>query len=406
MEKYLRRKFIAISMSAVFIVLFTITGFINFSNYTGINQNSDNLINIITDNDGMFPKHKDNKDGYELPPKMSKETPFSTRFFTAKFGLDNSIISIDTGKISAVSSSEAAGYADKILNSGKKSGIIDSYKYKTVSKDYGTLIVFIDVSNELLMFRSFLFNSIVICLVGIAAIFILIYIFSKKAISPIVESFEKQKQFITDASHELKTPLAIINTNADVLEMECGENEWIKSIHNQIGRMSRLITDLIKLTRMDEENHKIIKTDFSLSDAAYESIEAFKDIAKNSGKTLCPNIDKNVSCYGDEEMIRKLIYILLDNALKYSSENSSIILSIAKCKNKCMIKVENEAENLKCGTYDKLFERFFRLDSSRNSKTGGYGIGLSIAKSIILKHKGKITAESLDGKTFIIKALF
>ncbi len=406
MEKNLRRKFIIISMSAVFIVLFLITAVIDLTNYYQISRNSDDLINIIAENDGMFPKHKDNKGNYDLPPKMSKETPFSTRFFTARFGKENNLMAVDTGNVSAISSNQAVKYANSVFTSGKKEGITDDYKYKIISTDYGNLIVFIDISNELRMFNDFLINSITIFFVGICAIFILIYVFSKSAIKPIVESYEKQKQFITDASHELKTPLAVINTNADVLEMECGESEWTKSIHRQIERMSKLISGLIMLSRMDEESNKIIKTEFSISDAVNEAAEPFKEMAELKNKKINLNIQKNLTYNGDEEMIRQLIYILLDNAIKYSKENSDINLSLNRYVNKCIIKVQNESENLKKGKYDKLFERFYRLDSSRNSKKGGYGIGLSIAKSIVLKHKGKITAESLDGKIFTISAMF
>ena len=405
MIEKLHRKFIIISVCSVFTVIVVIAASINISNYLQIVNNANEILDLLIDNDGHFPKSERPDDKIGLPPKMSPETPFSTRFFTVVTDNSGDIVSVDTSKIAVITSSQAREYAEKVLSKMKTKGIMKNYLYRVSQKDYGTLLVFVDCNREIEMFHSFLLNSSYICFAGIAAVFILILIFSKKAIAPVSESYEKQKQFITDASHELKTPLAIIGANTEVLEIEFGESEWTISIQNQVERLSQLVSNLLSLTRMDEEKGRFEITDFSLSDAVLESVDAFISLCNSQGKFYNLDIEKNLSYCGNEKAIRQLISILLDNAIKYAKQNSEIKLSLKKQGKKYLIAVSNEADNLKQGNLDIIFERFYRSDSSRNSQTGGYGIGLSIAKAIVLKHNGKISAISPDGNIIIIKAL-
>jgi signal transduction histidine kinase len=401
MVEKLRRKFIIICVGAVFTVLFFIAFFTNLSNYSQIGRNADELLNILVENDGYFPREKDHKPEYKLPPKMSPEAPFSTRFFTVKIDNAGNLIQVDTGKMASTSTKEAVQYTNKVLESNKIGGFMNNYKYTIAVKDYGYLLIFVDCGRDLQMFYSFLKSSITICVIGILAVFILVLIFSKRAIRPIVESYEKQKQFITDASHELKTPLAIINTNTEVLEIDYGQSQWTESIHNQVSRLSTLVEGLVSLTRMDEERNEFLKTDFSLSNLVIETVGQFQQLSKNYNKELLLQIEKDVFYYGNEEAIMQLISILIDNALKYSLKDSVITISLKKQGKRYILETTNEVENLPIGNYNMLFERFYRLDNSRNRKLGGYGIGLSIGKAIVLKHKGKITAESHNGRTII-----
>ena len=401
MVEILRRKFIIISVSAVFIVVFVIGLFSNLSNYSQIGRNADELLNILAENDGYFPKPNDEDIKYKLPPKISPEAPFSTRFFTVKMDKLHNVIEVDTGKISSTSTDQALSYANKVLQSKKKSGIKDDYKYSLVSKDYGLLLIFVNVGRELDIFYSFLRSSIIIGITATISVFFIVLVFSKKAIAPIAESYEKQKQFITDAGHELKTPLAIINTNTEVIEMNYEESQWTKSIHNQVQRLSNLVESLVSLTRMDEAKNQLIKKEFSLSDLVLESTEQFQEISKLRNKELVLEIEENIYYYGDEESISKLISILIDNALKYGLKDNLIKVELKKQGKKIFLQTRNRAENLSVGNYEIFFDRFYRADSSRNSQLEGYGIGLSVAKAIVSKHKGKITAESKDGETII-----
>lgn len=401
MVEKLRRKFIIISVSATFLVIFVIGLFNNVSNYAQIGRNADNLLHILVENDGFFPKQDLHDLRYALPPKMSPEAPFSTRYFTVKMDEIKNPIEVDTGKISSITTNQALTYANMVLQSKKKSGFADAYKYIIVKKDYGTLLVFVDVGRELQIFNSFLSSSILTGLLGILAVFLTVLVFSKRAIAPIVESYEKQKQFITDAGHELKTPLAIINTNAEVLEMHYGESQWIQSINNQVVRLSNLVESLVSLTRMDEDSYKLVYKEFSLSDLVAGTAEQFDEISTMYDKEIVVDIEENSNYFGNEQSIGQLVSILLDNSLRYGLKDSVIQVVLKKQGKKYILQTTNEAENLRIGNYDILFERFYRADSSRNSKLAGYGIGLSVAKAIVLKHKGKITAESPDGEKIV-----
>lgn len=399
----LRRKFIAAAMASLFLVLTILISTINISNFQNINKNTDVILDILVENGGTFPMKKKNPDGFKpMPPEMSPEIPFSTRYFSAVINESGNVVALNTENIAAVSTSMAEELAHHAYSKNKNSGFIDIYKYGKVDTDNGSLIIFIDSKRDLDTFYNFLFNSILIGLTGMFLVFILVLILSKRIVKPVAESYEKQKRFITDAGHELKTPLTIIDANIEILELEKGENQWTKSIRNQVKRLSSLTSDLVTLSRMDEENKNQLISDFSLSDAVTEISEPFSIMAENQNKNFNIYIEKNISYKGNEQSLRQLVSILLENALKYSTENGEIELVLKTQGRKIILSIYNSTESIEKGNWDVLFERFYRRDSSRSSSTGGYGIGLSIAKAIVTSHKGTITASSSDGKSLII----
>lgn len=399
----LRRRFIAAAMVSIFIVLTILISAINISNFHNINENADMILDLLMENGGSFPMKQKNHDGFKpMPPEMSPEVPFSTRYFTAIFNKSGDVIALNTESIAAISNSMAEELASNTYEKNKTSGFIDIYKYSRLDTDNGSLLIFIDCKRDLDTFYSFLFNSILVSLTGMLLVFLLVLILSKMIVKPVAESYEKQKRFITDAGHELKTPLTIISANVEILELETGENQWTKSIQNQVSRLSSLTSDLVTLSRMDEENTSQLITDFSLSDAVSETAEPFHIMAENQHKSFTLDIEKNLSYSGNEQAIRQLISILMDNAMKYSPPNGKIQLSLKKQGKRMILSTFNTADNLEKGNMDILFERFYRLDPSRNSSTGGYGIGLSIAKAIVNSHKGTITAFSSDGNSLLI----
>lgn len=397
MEKKLRKKFIYFSVGIIFFVLLSVSSFINISNLFTIRERSDILLNILAENDGEFSKTIDKSDIEILKNRLTPKITLSNRFFAVKTDIEQNVITVNTVDLYLTSSKEAVEYAKKVLKSGKTTGYIDRFKYKIKKTDYGLLIVFIDLSSDFDNFYYTLKNSFLISFVVLILVFVISFLLSKKVVSPMVKAYEKQKSFITDASHELKTPLAIINTNTDVIEMENGASKWTLSIHKQVERLNELVKNLISLAKLEEE--EIQKTNFSLSDIIYEISNDYEEVCKNINRELKLNIEKNIQINADEKLIRKLITILIENAVKYSKKNTQIKLNLEKQNKKIIFTIENEADNLKIKKYDELFERFYRADFSRNRKTGGYGIGLSIAQSIAIKHKTKIQAESLDGKT-------
>ncbi len=428
MIKTLRRKFIAIAMCSMAAVLFLLIGGINLVNYHNVNRTADARLDILEENGGHFP-HEDapffsdkplseeispSPDFSMKPPrtresfhKMSKEAPFETRFFTVILHQNGSVASVDTGKIAAVSTQNACDYASFLWQKQSRQGYYGHYKYRAVSfsgtgGESNTLYIFLDCERELNSFKSFLAASTAASLLGILSVFVLVVFFSKILVKPVAESYEKQKRFITDASHELKTPLTIIDANVEVLEMEQGENEWTVSIHNQIKRLSSLTQKLVFLSRMNEENSSLFTMlDFSLSDAVAETAEPFLAVADTVNKSLELKIAPGISYCGDEAALRQLTSLLLDNALKYAPENSSILLTLKESGKNKILTVQNAAEGISAGNLDILFDRFYRTDASRSSSTGGFGIGLSVAKAIVNAHKGKISAKSEDGKTIV-----
>lgn len=402
-----RKRFILITMCSLIAVLTVIIGFINMTGYLRITERADSLLTYLGENGGSFPKL--NKPPGEKPvdhgPDFSKEAPFDTRYFSVLIDQTGNILKVNTGNIFAVSTELAEEYAQDVWKSGSEHGYKADYRFIIREISEGTLVIFLDNSREMNSFKTFFVASVLASVIGILAVFILVFILSRRAINPIAESYEKQKRFITDAGHEIKTPLTIIEANTDVIEMECGESEWTSSIRNQVQRLTELTNSLVALSRMDETRNTIVMTDFSLSDAVLESAEPFMAIAKRHGKNIYTDVDNRISYTGNEQTLRQLVGILLDNAIKYSADRSDIFLSL-KLQGKLVTLIcENTVNEIEKGSRDEMFDRFYRADKSRNSETGGYGIGLSLAKAIVETHKGKISAKSENGKSLRIKVV-
>ncbi len=406
MIKQLRHRFIAITMVSVLVVLGGILAIINAVNYYHIRQNADTVLHVIEENGGTYPMKKKvgtrKISGYY---KDSPEAPFDTRYFTVIFDGDGNTVSTDTSRIAAVSAGEAEEYARALLEGGHTSGFRENFRYRAVVTEARTMYLFLDCSKELSTFYSFLAASILIGLGGLLLVFVLVLFFSKLAVRPISRTMEQQKRFITDASHEIKTPLTIIDANTEVLEMEGGENDWTRSIKKQVHRLSEMTERLIFLTRMEEKPSRLVFTNFPLSDAVAEESEAFLSLAQALGKDFRLDIEPKLTYHGDEQAIRRLVSLLLDNAMKYSDDRGMIVLTLnASGKNK-VLTVWNTTHEVPRGNLKRLFERFYRLDASHNSETGGYGIGLSTARAIVEAHGGKISAKSLDGRSVRFTAI-
>ena len=346
----------------------------------------------------------------------SPELRYESRFFSVSMTLEGEIKATRTDRISAIDSETAADMAREIYNSGKVIGFSGDYRFrKTVNPKNDTiLIIFYDCGRSLSNVRSFLFISLAISLICLLLVYILIAISSKAVIRPAAEAYEKQRQFITDAGHELKTPLAIINADADVLEMELGgdgeeesSNEWLEDIRKQTSRLTELTGSLIYLAKTEEGTKEAFTfVDFPVSDVIAQEVDSFKAPAQAQGKSLDIKIEENLSMNGDQKAIRQLVDIFLDNAIKYSPEGSAINIKLKKSGRFIGLTVTNSTKTPVTKEHTKhMFDRFYRADESRNSSTGGYGIGLSIAKSIVEVHKGKISANSQDGSKLTISAI-
>ncbi len=406
MIKRLRKKFIIVTTCSVLAVLILIVGVINIVNYANVVNNSDQIVMLLKDGDGTFGGGGSLGENIDLPNgnfnhtfqrPMSPETPFETRYFTVVLDDSGAVLNVNTDKIVSVNQTQASDYAISLYNKNKDTGFYGNYRYGTkMVGESDTMYIFVDCTKELTSFKTFMLISLAVGLAAFIAVFLLVFFLSGKVTKPIAESYAKQKRFITDASHEIKTPLTIISADTEVLEMQNTSNEWTESIKDQVKRLTSLTEKMVFLARMDEESQTLKSTDFSLSDAVEETVKPFYAVAVAKELTLVCDIQKNVSYCGDETLLRQLVSLLVDNALKYSDGNGQVEVRLKTTGNKIQLVVSNPAKELN-GNLSILFERFYRNDKSRNSETGGHGIGLSVAKAIVEAHKGKITANGENG---------
>ncbi len=401
----LQRKFILICTVSVLAVVALVLGVIFALNISAMNRNMDMLADQVSEGGGRFPASF----GEVMPPDkafpknepsfsfdfITSETPFSTRHFTVVFDEKGEVAQTFTESIYSITEETAIAYAEKVVEGGKERGWISSYRYKMFSSGYGNSVVFVDGS----MSRSVLMQSTTsagaVLLACAALVLILIFILSKKAVKPIAESYEKQKQFITDANHELKTPLTLILANLDIAEAELGKNEWLDDIRSEGLRMTELVGQLVALSRMDEEGHKMDMTEVSFGRLVADTVAEFEPLARARGKGLAASVDQDVICHGDEALLRRLIGILMDNAIQYCDSDGEIGVTLRRGR-RTVLTVENTYAAVGDTELHRLFDRFYRADKARKF-TGGYGVGLSMAKAIVENHKGEITAYQKDG---------
>ena len=405
MIQKLRIKFVVLSMTLLFVLLAVIMIIVDLINYRAVVTYSDTVIDILADNRGTFPG-TEIFDNLRRDHLFSKELPYETRYFTVRLDPEGNVVYTDTGKIAAVDTETAISYAVKAREGGR-TGFIDDYRYAIRRDNVGSLIIFLDCGRKLDDFYSFMWTNIWINLAGFAVVFVLITILSKRIVKPFADNYEKQKLFITDAGHELKTPLTIIDADVDVLGTEFGEeNEWLQDIQKQTKRLTVMTNALVYLSRMEEADNHLQMVDFPISDVVAETAQSFQTLAMTQGRTLELKIQPMLSFYGDSKAFNQLTSILLDNAIKYSGEDGRILLSLYSKGNTLKLEVQNTSAPIPPEQLAHLFDRFYRTDKSRNTKTGGFGIGLSIAKAIVNAHKGTIKASMPDTASLLISVTF
>lgn len=430
MEKRLRQKFVLVAMLSVAAALALILVVINAVNYQSVCRMADDRIEAIVENGGSFPSvfsadevrvgQEETSDtsvvileelsatyidrsyglGKRAADIMDKEAPYDTRYFTVTVNGDGTIAGVDVNHVAATTAQDACTYAAQVSTKSAKHGFYGAYRYRVVDTDEGSLYVFVDCSRELSNFEAFLGASAAIGMGAWLLVFILMVIFSRVAVRPIVESYRKQQRFITDASHEIKTPLAVIGAANDVLEIETGESEWTQSIAAQVTRLKSLTERLVFLARMDEGATQFEKTDLDLSELVEYASEPFCAVAESRGKRLVRDIEAELHVQGDISALSQVVELLLDNATRYASDGSKIELTLKRrSRGGVTLQVSNAVNTMPQGDLERLFDRFYRADTSRNSQTGGSGVGLSVAQAIVEAHGGSIRAQALDAHT-------
>ena len=400
----LRRKFILVAMGAVTVVLTLIIAGINVVNYSHVCKMADARLDyILAGKDGFDwgdePKDDpangkdagDSQAGVRIRhfEGMTAESPFDTRYFTVSIA-GGQVTDVNTARIAAVGAKRAARIAAGLYSKGWTSGFSGNYRYTVTVQGDETTYVFVDCSRELASFHSFLSASVAISCIGWLAVLAIVAGASGAVIRSMVESYSKQKRFITDASHEIKTPLAVIDAANEVQEIESGESEWTQSIHEQVARLTALTERLVFLARMDEGSAGFTMTSIDLSEAVDKAAAPFGSVAVSRGKRLATSIASGVR-------VAQVVELLLDNATRYASEDSVIELSLravsrGQGKGAAELVVSNAVDELPEGDLDRLFDRFYRADVSRSSKTGGSGVGLSVVRAIAEAHGGSASA--------------
>lgn len=400
MIKKTQYKFIAITLGAISLVLALILGILNLSIYGAILIDADSKIDQIRARRGFIYSSNQFSDssGLNLPHETGSDSKTSYMYVRIS-NIDESTPPFITTNMSDSYSADNIYYiASNLIAGGTDKGFYMDMMYEVTKDDLSTVVILIDLSSDLNFLVSLFELSIRITVISLVFVFIFSYYLSRWAIKPVKTALDNQRRFISDASHELKTPLTVISANADVLEAEIGENRWLSNIKSQSAVMSELVFDLLDLAKMDETHEEMVLSEFDLSSTVLSKALEFECTAFESGKTFEQNITEGIKYKGNEDSIKHLVTILIDNAIKHSDENGIIRVTLTTSGNKRIFQVYNTGNGIKNSEKDKIFNRFYRSDESRSKVTGGYGLGLSIAKAIVDAHKGTITVDGEENK--------
>ncbi len=424
MEKKIKKKFIAVATISIFTVLLIVLGIIDLISVANVRKEVFSVLKYIADNSGTIPYdtvEEDDEDDrkpfltdlslFEKEFSITQEGKYEVRYFTAISDESGIVKSLDMNHIAAVSHSDAAVYTVQAVLSPVSRDIIrkgtSHYAYlRRKLKSGGYMVIFMDCSRQVSTVYATVKFSLYIGLACMVLFFIIVNIFAGYAMAPIINNMESQKQFITNASHELKTPLAVIRANTEVMEMVEGKSEWTESTKKQIQRMTELISQLITLSKLQEKDAvKLVEVDFTKE--AKEVAGDFKTVVENDGKHFAANIAEGVKCHADEKGLHELISILLDNAAKYCDEEGEVSVTLVKHgKQGGILTVANSYKEGEGINYEKFFERFYREDSSHNQESKkGYGIGLSMAQNLTEMFRGRIGAKYNNGMIYFIVTL-
>ncbi len=439
MIKKLRIRFVIIAILSVFVVLSIIMTFTNFFNFYKVRADADDMLYLIEDYDGKLEEYlkeleqerleqeKENASKDEsssendessdegsnesessvpepkpeerpAPDFISKETPYETRFFIVKFGEQTTT---NLEHIASVSEQEAISLAEMALESGKTTAYQGSYRF-LVNHD-GSSVIFLDCNRQLESATSFLWRGIFVSLGALLCVFCVLLPLSARVVQPIAEGYERQKRFITDAGHELKTPLTIISASNELIELTDGENENTRAISRQVSRMSSMVKNLSALASLDEASRLSQKSEASLSSVLNELCELFENVLTRGERKFERDICNDAQIICDESLLRQLFSILLENAGKYAVSLTTV--SLQRVGKRAIVTISNDAHSVPNGSLNRCFERFYRSDEARASGKEGSGIGLCVAKEIADLHDAEISAFGQDG-IFTIKLVF
>ena len=398
MIRKMQYRFVLTASLVVLIVLVLVVGVINGAMRSILDMQTDRILSQLAYWDG----NTDEEEKQTLHPELG--TMLSNHFFRVLLDANGEVVALDLTNAVALNEQDARELASAAYEGGRSSGRLQAedtlYAYQVSSHSEGgdTSMVFLDCTPAVNMVHELLLVSLVISAIALAGFVVAFSLLSKRAVRPLVRNMEGQKRFITNASHELKTPLAIISANTELLEAMNGESDWTRSITSQVRRMTGLVNELVTLSRLGEQNAVELRA-VAFSALVTEAAEAIEPVVRQQGKTMTRDLASGVYAEGEDRLLQMLVNILLDNAAKYCDEGGTISLSLGSGGGKNVIlSVSNDYASGKDVDYSRFFERFYQEDASHNSRNSGFGIGLSTAREIVELLKGSIRVSWRNGR--------
>ncbi len=398
MIRSLRRKFLMIAVASMLGAMAVLCIAIGIGNHWATTRRLDRAIALLRQNGGSFFAPGSRFDPSDFRFQVTPETPFETRYCIVEFSAQGDVRAVYLEHIAALDSRTVMDTVRAVLQTEKPRGYVGHYRYGVFDEaDGGVTVIVLDCFLQLQAANNLLYIVVGMFLLFALIVTVLLLVLSKQAIRPFIDNLERQRQFVTDASHELKTPLAILSADMGLLEDTCGKNEWTESARAQIGRLKKLTRDLVELARTEETVAPDTMERFSLTEVARAHVDAFQPLAEADGKTLEADIPDGIYLKGVEDNFFRLFSILLDNAVKYCDAAGTIRLHVSQKGRNVCVSVSNPCAGVDPAQMPRWFDRFYRADSSRARATGGYGIGLSTAHAIAARHKGRITNRYANG---------
>ena len=402
----LRLKFIRIAMAALMAAVILVAAAINIMNWLNVRSEIGETISFLAESDGIISPETANK--WAGKNKHRKNILTQSVYFIGRTGQDGSLQVVNQGRMETINREEAESLLERAAHSGRESGFVDDYCFQQfISRGNTTSWIFLNCESYLTASHNLLLFSAVICIVGILLSLLIVSLLSKKAVLPFIRNEQKQKRFITDASHELKAPLAVISANMDVLALKDQNNPWIDGTRNQVASMRTLVEDMVYLSRADETDRPMELKNLDLKDIVLEAAEPYQAMAEFQNKTFRCEAEKNLPVTGDEAALQRAVSILCDNAVKYTPEGGTIHLRAYPDGRNAVIETDNPpVQTLTEENCNRLFDRFYRMDEARSrDKQSGYGIGLSIAQAVIDRHGGSVIARMTSENTLLIRLM-